>query len=87
MARNYRRIDQAEERLLRAKGIIEAVDPTVPSSAWYAIGYVRGLVDDAVAYLATPASKGGADAYNEGLELMAGYVQAALSGEGSDGGE
>lgn len=78
MARNYRRVDLAEAYLLKAKGIVEAADTTVPSSAWYALGYLRGLIDDAVACLASPASRGGAEAYDEGITLMEGYVQDKL---------
>jgi hypothetical protein len=85
VTRNYRRVALAEEKLLAAKGVMEGVDVRVPSSAWYALGAVQGMVDDAIAFLASNPSLASAQSYVDALEHMEGYVQAALFGEGSDG--
>lgn len=87
MARNYRRIDLAETELLAAKGLLDSVDTEVPSSAWFALGYLKGCVDNALGYLARPASKLGVEAYAAGTAVMEGYIQTALFGEGSEDGE
>jgi hypothetical protein len=85
VARNYRRVALAEEKLLAAKGIIEGVDVRVPNSAWYALGAVQGMVDDAIACLASNPSLASAQSYADALEHMEGYVQDALFGERYDG--
>lgn len=87
MARSYRRVALAEEKLLTAKGILDNVDTRVTASSWFAVGYVRGLVDDAIACLACNPSAASVEAYTVGVDAMEGYVQRALFGEGSDGDE
>lgn len=87
MARNYRRITSAETHLLTVKGVLDEVDTKVPASAWFALGYIKGHVEDALASLAGAPSGASVDAYTTGADAMRGYVQVALFGEGSDGGE
>ncbi len=85
MARSYRRVDQAEAYLLRAKGALDEVDIAVPASAWFAIGLLTGYVEEALGCLAGPASAAGVEAYTEGADAMRGYVQDALFPEATDG--
>ena len=85
MARSYRRVDQAEAYLLRAKGILDEVDSAAPMSAWYAIGLLTGCVEEALGCLAGPASETGVEAYTRGADLMRGYVQDALFPEATSG--
>ena len=80
MARDYRKVSAAEERLLTAKGILDNLSTDVPTSAWYACGRLAVLVDDAIAYLAATPSAGSVQAYVAGAEAMEGYVQDALFG-------
>ena len=78
MARDYRKVSDAEERLLTAKGILDNLNTDVPTSAWYACGRLAVLVDDALSYLAATPSAGSVEAYVAGADAMTGYVQDAL---------
>jgi len=78
MARSYRRVQEAEERLLRAKGILDGVDSAESTSAWFACGVLSVLVEDALACLATGDSQADPEAYAAGLRMIQGYVQDEL---------
>lgn len=74
MARNYRQVARAEEKLLTAKAILDGLDTATPSSAWFACGYLKGLVADAIALLAQGPTKAGLEAYVAGQETIDDYL-------------
>ena len=78
MARSYRRVDQAEQYMLTAKGILDEVDTTSTASAWFAVGYLKGLVEEALGCLAQPASEAGVEAYTTGVDAMMAHAAQEL---------
>jgi hypothetical protein len=68
MARNYRKVDRATELLRRAVGAYAAVDPQYTESAWYAFGYSRGLLEEALEILQAGTVVRESDAFVQGYE-------------------
>ncbi len=76
MARKYRKVEQAVDRLRLAAGALAAVTPRDSESAYVAIGALKVWVMDALELLQAGAAVEASTAFVDGYDTVADLTQA-----------
>lgn len=75
MARPYRKVIRATERLRKMAGVLAAVNPADGSSAWVAVGALRELVQATLEDLQADRVVEPSTSFTDGWDLMAALTQ------------
>jgi hypothetical protein len=75
MARPYRKVAEATERLRKMAGVLAAVNTADDSSAWVAVGALKELVQAALEDLQADRIVEPSTSFTDGWDLMATLTQ------------